>query len=190
MNPVWLMYLVLSTWVSTPRPFQIQFAHSAVGQNVVVCIDGETVEQTFAGKMTFRDERHSWQSVCADVRSPVAQGQVFTVTAFNSKKVGGNVEKAGNIVAKYFKSAQTPDQCAGLQIAVWKALEDGEEQPDFSSGRLQVRASQSVLNYAYQYYQAISTPGQAAYIATGGGPSAAAGAAGGGGGQSQLSTLT
>lgn len=170
MNPIWLAYFVVSTWATTPRPFQVQFAHSNTGQNVTVCIDGQFVEQTFAGKMTFRDERRTWQSVCADVRSPVSQGQVFTVVALSSKKVGGNIAMAGNIVAKFFKSAQSADQCAGLQLAVWKAIEDGSEYPDFSSGRFQARASQSVLNYAVQYYQAINSPGEATYIKAGPGP--------------------
>jgi len=164
LNPIWFVVFAISSWVSTPQPFQVQFARSEVGRDVVVCIDGQKVERTFAGKLTFRDQNHTWQSVCADVRSPIRHGEIFTVRAFRASKVGGNIALAGNIVAKFFKSAQTPDQCAGLQIAVWKAIEDGTEQADFGSGRFQVRATQSVLAYAQQYYQGIGEPGEAIYI--------------------------
>ncbi len=171
MNPIFFVVFVLSNWTRAQLPFQVQFGQSAMGRNVTICIDGRQVKQTFAGKLNFQDERHSWQSVCADVRTPVRSGQVFTARVVNSLEYGGNIAKAGNIVAKYFKFAQTPDQCAGLQIAVWKALEDGSSQPDFGSGHFQVRASQTVIAYAQQYYQAINEPGQAAYIQNVPGPS-------------------
>lgn len=164
---------------SAPAPFTVQFAHSLVGRMVTISIDGK-VEQTFAGKMGFREANRSWQSLCADVRSPVHEGQFYMVAALSTAKVGGNYAKAGNIVARYFRFAQTPEQCAGLQIAVWKVIEDGSEQPNFLAGHFQVHADPSVMLYAIQYYQAQSTPGDAALLAAGGG-------GGGGGGQSQIS---
>jgi len=179
LNPLWLMVFAIANWASTPQPFQVQFVRSALGQTVTVCIDGEKVEQTFAGKMQFRDENHAWQSVCADVRSPVAAKQIFTVRALRSSKVGGNIALAGNIVAKYFNSAQTPDQCAGLQIAIWKMIEDGPDATSFATGRFQVMASPAVIAYAQQYYQDSKVPGEASFIQTSLAP-----------GQSQLSSLT
>lgn len=164
MNPFWLVLFAVANTLSTPQPFQVQFMRSQVGREVVVCIDGQKVERTFAGKMSFRDESHSWQSVCADVRSPVSEGQVYAVRAVGTQKYGGNVAKAGNIVARFFAGAQTPDQCAGLQLAVWKALEDGTPQADFTSGRLRAQAGSAVIAYAQQYYQAIDTPGNATFL--------------------------
>ncbi len=86
----------------------------------------------------------------------------------DSSKIGGHIALAGNIVARYFREAQTPDQCAGLQIAVWKAIEDGTEQPDFGSGHFQVMASSNVLAYAQKYYQATQAPAASLFFAAGG----------------------
>lgn len=130
---VWVTLSLAFAALASPQPFAIQFELAVSGRTVTVCIDGRSVETTFAGKLGFRDANHEWQSVCADVRSPVSGGQIYRVQNFSSTLYGGNVARAGNIVAKYFYAAQTPDQCAGLQIAVWKALEDGTDEPDFEA---------------------------------------------------------
>jgi hypothetical protein len=190
MNLSWLLFpfAVAASSSAGPREFPVQFAKAVTGREVTVCIDGWKVETTFAGKLGFRDATHSWQSVCADLRSPVSTGQFFTVQLLNSQAVGGNVARAGNIVANCFKSAQTPEQCAGLQIAVWKALEDGDDQPNFRSGHFQVNASPAIMIWAQQYYTTINQPGVAIYLQTaaaGGGQSGGGGGAGGQGGGGQ-----
>jgi hypothetical protein len=177
--------------VTSPQPTLVRFQETTVGRMVKICLDGETVETTFAGKMHFQDQDTSWDSVCADVRSPVSAGQFFYVVPQKSAKFGGNVAKAGNIVAKYFKAAQTPDQCAGLQIAVWKTLEDGADYPSFLSGRFQVRAGAAAMFFAAQYYQGADDDGNALYLQTlGGGQDGGQSGGGqggqGGGGQGQL----
>ena|ERR1022692_511835 len=198
---VWLSFMLASATL-VPKPFSVQFAQSVSGRNVTICLDGQFVETAFAGKLGFRDATHEWTSVCADVRGPVRAGQVYAVRLLGTSSFGGRVARAGNIVARYFYEAQSPDQCAGLQIAVWKALEDSADRADFSSGHLQVRSTFSVMSWAQQYYQAINTPGDAVYLQTanGGGQGAGFGTNSGvagsggqgpgggtdGGGQSQL----
>jgi hypothetical protein len=180
--------------MTAPQPALIRFQQTDIGRMVTICLDGQKVETTFAGKMHFQDENSGWDSVCADVRSPVTAGQFFQVHPLSSAKYGGYVAKAGNIVAKYFNSAHTPDQCAGLQIAVWKTLEDGPDYPSFLSGKFQVHAGAAAMMFAAQYYQAADEDGNALYLQTlGGGQDGAQGggggqSGGGGGGQSQLSS--
>lgn len=89
---------------------------------------------------------------------------MFYVQPYNTSTYIGNIRKAGNIVAKYFNEAQTPEQCAGLQIAVWEALEDGGSSPDFFSGKFQVQADPASIVYAEHYYTAVNTPGQATML--------------------------
>ena len=144
----------------------VQFGKSFLGRNVTVLLDGRQMKSTFAGKLAFRDEKGSWLSVCADVRRPISQRQTTRVMPRESSRVGGHVSLAGNIVARHFKSAQTADQCAGLQLAVWEALEDGGVNPDFGAGKFQARAGAAALAWAAQYYQAIETPGSALYLDT------------------------
>lgn len=179
---VWI-YLSAALLSSAPKPFAVQFAESVAGREVTVCIDGSTVETTFAGKLGFRDANHSWVSVCADVRSPVRQGQYFAMTAMKSTDVGGRITLAGNIVARYFNEATSADQCAGLQLAVWKAVEDGTDEPNFLSGHFQAKASYAVLAYAQQYYSALHTPGTAVFLLAGAGAGAGGGGGQGAGGQ-------
>jgi hypothetical protein len=201
-NLAWIAFPFVASTLPAPQVLPLQFGKAVTGMTVKISLDGSKIETTFAGKLGFRDATHSWQSVCADVRSPVSPGQFFNVNMLDSQKVGGNVAKAGNIVARWFGSAVTPVQCAALQIAVWKALEDGSDSPDFLSGRFQVQASPAVITYAEEYYSAINEPGTALYLQVQSG--AGQGEAGqgdaqglssgqaaggqGGGGQSQLTT--
>jgi hypothetical protein len=195
MTQIWLILVMAAHMAAAWQPFDAQFVRAMTGREVVICLDGQTVERSFAGKMGFQDNNGTWLSVCADVRSPVSAGQVCTMQPANSAKVGGNIAIAGSIVARCFKDAQTPDQCAGLQIAVWKVIEDGPNFPDFSSGSLQVRATPSVISWAQRYFQIglAKQSGQTGQSGPGGqsgnssqGDSSIFLAAGGGGGQSQL----
>jgi hypothetical protein len=133
-------------------PYNVQFVGEGVGEQVALSIDGGPVEKVFAGKLTFRDNNTMWQSVCADVRSPISAGQVFGVQLKKSSAVK-EVSMAGRIVAMFFNNAKTPDQCAGLQLAVWKAIEDGDSQLDFGYGHVQVQANPAALNYAVYYFR-------------------------------------
>ena len=160
------------------EPIKVLFAQSGLGRNVTVIVDGRA-KTTFAGKLRFREQHRSWQSVCAEVRKPISTGQIFQVRPVNSQKVGGNISLAGNIVAKHFDAARTPDQCAALQLAVWEAVEDGGKTPNFQQGRFRAVASPAVLHHAEEFYQAINEAKDAAYLETAQG-----------GGQGQLSSLT
>src|SRR5580704_16949038 len=121
---VWVAFSLVLTSLVSPKPFPIQYEQTVAGRAVTICLDGSKVETTFAGRLAFRDENHEWQSYCADVRSPVGPGMIYGVQNFSSMLYGGRVALAGNIIARYFNEAQTNDQCAGLQLAVWKSLED------------------------------------------------------------------
>jgi hypothetical protein len=170
-----------ATMASAPQPIRVQFAKGVTGQNVTISIDGKTPRTTFAGKLGFRSQTSSWQSVCADVRSPIRGGQFFSLRPMSSLKAGGRIALAGNIVAKYFNAAQTPDECAGLQLAVWEAVEDGGIHANFGAGRFRARATTAALDFAQDFYEAIQDAQQeAAFLQS----------AGGGGGQSQLSSTT
>jgi hypothetical protein len=153
MRKIFIALLVLSSALSFGETMTVQFAKSLIGRTVLLSIDGH-VERTFAGKLGFYDATSSWTSVCANVRGPIVSGQYFDVELMDSSKVGGNITKAGNIVGKYFNEAKTPDQCAGLQLAVWEAIEDGGDEPDFQNGHFQAQASPSVIGYAQKYYKA------------------------------------
>ena len=99
--------IAANTLFAPPQPIQVQFAKSLVGRQVTVCIDGRQTKATFAGKLGFRGQNRSWQSLCADVRTPMVDGLVFRVLPGSSAKFGGRVQLAGNIVAKYFHQAKT-----------------------------------------------------------------------------------
>ncbi|HWD37642.1 MAG TPA: hypothetical protein VG944_02255 [Fimbriimonas sp.] len=197
MNVLGLAAAVALYQTPPAQPVLVQFAKSMVGRNVTVCIDGNFVENTFAGKLGFREATRSWVSICANVRAPIVSGQFYTVHPKHTSKLKGRMKLAGNIVAKYFRLAQTPDQCAGLQIAVWEAIEDGGATPDFSTGRFRVRANQEALQYAAMYYAAVQQEGDAVFLGAlegdgaedigDGGQDGQGDGDQGGGGQSQLS---
>ncbi len=102
------------------------------------------------------------------------QGQICTIHPANSVKVGGRVAAAGNIVSRFFSRAQSADECAALQLAVWKVLEDGPGEADFGSGHFQAMANSSVISLAQQFIVAAAldkSPQPAVYLAATGGQS-------------------
>lgn len=152
------------------QPFPVQFAASVTGETVTVCLDCRKVETTFAGKLGFRDRAGAQQlSVCVNVRGPISIGQSFWVKPMMTQRAGGHYALAGNIVAKDFSRARSQAQCAGLQLAVWEAIEDGGRYPDFGGGRFMVQASPAALAWAAEYYQDIATEGNALFLFEGNG---------------------
>jgi hypothetical protein len=166
---------------ASSEPVLVRYATATVGRQVTVVLDGKVKKPTFAGRLGFQDVDSSWTSFCADVRSPMNRGRMFNVQPISSKTRGGNIAKAGNIVAKYFKAARTYDECAGLQLAIWEAVEDGNAQPDFNAGRFGAIASPLVLKLATQFYEGINQDGNAMYLMQVGGPGGSSG-----GGQNQF----
>lgn len=156
-------------------PVLVQYAQAGAGRSVTVILDGRRTKSTYAGVLGFREATNSWTSVCADVRAPVAKGQRFNVRPIAARELGGGIAKAGAIVAKYLSQVRTADECAGLQLAVWEAIEDGGEQANFAAGRFAARAPQAALNFAQQMYLNAKDPGNSLYLQ-----------AGDGGGQSQI----
>lgn len=160
MKRIVMSILLMSSTLALSDGYVMQFVRSVCGKNVTVMIDGK-VEVTFAGKMGFRGPNSSWLSVCGDIRTPVCEGQFCEFAPRDTSAVGGNMAKAGNIVAKYFNAAKTREQCAGLQIAVWEALEYGDAALANPNGCFQVQADQATLAYAEKYYSAADDSGHA-----------------------------
>lgn len=156
-------------------PVWVQYAQTGAGRTVIVRLDGQRTKSTHAGVLGFVDANSRWLSVCGDVRAPVRRGQRFQVRPFECREVGGNVGRAGSIVAKYLRQVRTADECAGLQLAVWEAIEDGGSRADFASGRFRAQAPDAALQYARQFYESGSQAADALYLQ-----------AGDGGGQSQI----
>jgi hypothetical protein len=106
---------------------------------------------------------------------PVIPGNRFvpmsTARFHKASSTGGNYAKAGRIVARYFYDAQTPEQCAGLQIAVWEAIEVGSDKPEFDQGKFRVSADDETMYYANMYYGAVQQPTGSPDAQQGGGTS-------------------
>lgn len=147
----------------------VRFARALHGRNVTVCLDGTHVKTAFAGKLGFQSETSSWATVCAAVRKPITNGQFANIKPRYTDEIGGNMAKAGNIVAKYFNEAKSDDECAALQIAVWEAIEDGGSKANFQGGKFQVLADPGVLALAQGMYGAADQGGSAALLQAGNG---------------------
>lgn len=158
-------------------PLVVQYAQTGAGRTVTVMLDGKRTKSTYAGVLGFRDASTAWTSVCADVRAPISKGQRFKVRPIAARELGLNIARAGAIVAKYLPQVRTADECAGLQLAVWEAVEDGGEQADFLSGKFRAQAPRTALNFAQQMYLNAGESGESLFLQ-----------AGDGGGQSQLTT--
>lgn len=167
MTPSLVGLAILGKMLAPAQPFPIQFAQEGRGQMVAICLDGLTAKRSFAGKLVMRDRNSTWQSVCAGVRRPVAVGQTFPVRPWNTWMVGGHARLAGNIVAAHFRQAQSAEECAALQLAVWEAMEDGGKRPDFENGAFAARGGGNVVALATAYYQSADKPGIAMFMQTG-----------------------
>ena len=167
MLQIWTSIALAANLALAAQPVPVQFARSMAGRTVAVCVDGQEVKMTTAGKLGFRDRTSTWTSVCAEVRNPVAPGQMYRVRPIKTSLAGGTIALAGNIVARHFKEAQSADQCAALQLAVWEAVEDGGRHANFAGGAFQARSTRVVIAMAEQYYEAIELPGEALYLESG-----------------------
>lgn len=154
---------VAATW----RPFTVQFVGHVRGENVQIRLDGRTVKRTFAGKLAIRDRRTTVYSVCGNVRGPVGNGQFFNVKPMKSSS-DSRLALAGSIVTNCFEVARTDAQCAGLQLAVWEAMEDGGRSADFQGGRFQANGSKEALAWAEAFYDE-QKAGEALFLWTGDG---------------------
>jgi hypothetical protein len=165
-----LLSLGLAAGSLLTQPFPIKFSRELAGRVVIVSIDGGRAHEGFAGKLIMQSRNGvKIASVCAAPASPVVAGQVFPVRRLSSRWVGGRIAGAGNIVAKYFTRAQSANECAALQLAVWEAVKDGGNQADFYSGAFQARSSDDIIALASQFYDAFGESGEAIFLQTGDG---------------------
>ena len=153
MTHIYIAFAVVTGLSYPSQPVQFQFLGHASGSVVRICLDRKKVKQTFAGKLALRTQGRTVTSVCGDVRTPLRTKQVFWARIQPTTRFGHRERLAGSIVATHFHLAKSDQQCAGLQLAVWEALEDGGTSPDFRSGRFQAEAADDVMLYAAQYYQ-------------------------------------
>lgn len=154
MTEIWLAFTLIAASQAPAKPVTVQYARTIGGRTVKICLDGRKVETAYAGMMGFRSQTSTWGSFCADVRSPIRQGQTLAMVPTSSSRLSTNYQRAASIVAVGFDTIKSADQAAGMQLAIWEAIEDSGPQANFQSGRFQVIASQAVISYAQQYYAA------------------------------------
>jgi len=145
------------------KEMTIRYASAYLGKVVTVRTDSG-ITRTFAGKMVFQNETTSWCSVCANIHRHISEGSTAQWRLHSTKEVGGNIRRAGNIVARYFNEAKSAEQCAGLQLAVWEALEDGGDTPDFLNGHFAASADAMTMAFAAKYYEAVNTAAEAVFF--------------------------
>ncbi|HSI72801.1 MAG TPA: hypothetical protein VK934_06450 [Fimbriimonas sp.] len=163
-----LVTLGFATGSLLAQPFPVKFARELSGRGVLVSVNGAAPHAGFAGKLAMQAQNgRTVASVCANPGAPVVMGQVFPVRRLSSRWIGGRIAGAGNIVSKYFMQAQTADQCAALQLAVWEAVSDGGPLPDFEGGRFQAGSTDTIMELAAQFYDAFGEPGDAIFLQTG-----------------------
>ena len=153
----------VASMAAVDRDLTVQYAAAYQGKVVQVRTD-EGIRRTYAGKMMFHSEGGTWCSVCANIHKHIGGGDIVQMHLHSSKDVGGNIAKAGNIVARFFNEATSPEQCAGLQLAVWEALEDGGNTPDFQNGHFAAQSDAITMAYAMNYYAAVNTAADAVYF--------------------------
>lgn len=147
--------------------FDMKFVGTGAGQGVGIVFNGSN-KNVFAGKLNFKKmpSGPTFSSVCADLGNLITNGQTYGVNSKLSTADSAAVKKAGNIVAANFTSANSNENAAALQVAVWEALYDGASAPSFSSGSFKANLSTSVRAKATAYYNSITTPGTALYLKT------------------------
>ncbi|MCE9557630.1 MAG: PEP-CTERM sorting domain-containing protein [Armatimonadetes bacterium] len=165
MKNILIFSAMIAAVSSNASLYDVKFLGTGAGKSVGITINGSN-KTVFAGKLNFKKNPSgpSFQTVCADLGVSISGGAVYGVTSSFSNVGTTAVKKAGNIVGASFNSANSNDDAAALQLAVWEALYDGASAPSFSSGNFKTSASSSVKTKATAYYAKISQAGNALYL--------------------------
>ncbi|MBN8689812.1 MAG: PEP-CTERM sorting domain-containing protein [Armatimonadetes bacterium] len=107
------------------------------------------------GALLFTNGSATLKTYCADATSFLDHSFHGYSSLTLSQNGNTNQAKAARIIAKYFDTATSKDQQAGLQLAIWSALYNGGTAfsavgPTFKAWNV----NSSSLNYAAQYFGA------------------------------------
>ena len=165
MKNILIFSAMIAAVSSSASLYDVKFLGTGAGKSVAITINGSN-KTVFAGKLNFKKNPAgpTFQTVCADLGVSISGGAVYGVTSSFSNVGTASVKKAGNIVGASFNSANSNDDAAALQVAVWEALYDGASAPSFSSGNFKATLSTTVKNKANAYYAKISQAGNALYL--------------------------
>lgn len=125
-----------------------------------VSINGGSFTNLYAGSLKFTDGSETIFTYCAD---PVA----VLNSGFNSYSAGlvdlggsSSMSLAGKILASNYLNANSADEQAGLQLAIWSALLDGGPAFNANGANFKVNnVNANALNFASNYFASAVDPG-------------------------------
>lgn len=142
------------------------FTFTGVGLGKSVTLSGAYNGSVFAGQLHFSDAKFgNLTTYCVDLFNQIRTGMTYPVVLKDSTTAESGYKRAGNIVAAAAGQAKSADAAAGLQLAVWKTLYDGGST-NWSTGKVRVQASGSVMNYANKFLCYSSQLGKANFYQT------------------------
>lgn len=128
--------------------------------NVVrISVNGNAFQNVVAGRLKFQGPNGEILTYCADAVSPLnsATHQYSTATVLATGLDG--LSRAARILGQNFGTANTRDQQAALQIAVWSALYDNASTFQANGPNFRVtNVSDSIVHLATSYYASGSIP--------------------------------
>ncbi len=118
-----------------------------------ITVNGEGPRNVMIGKLNFTTGTSTIETYCADaLRTLNTSFHDYTSLTVDTQ-ASGNLALAGRIIAKSYDGANTADQQAGLQLAIWSALYDGGTSFTANGSNFEVDGvSGGVLSYASTYY--------------------------------------
>lgn len=111
------------------------------------------------GRLKFDNGGNSILTYCFDAERSLNSGaHAYSASVVNTD-APTNLGIAGRIIGNYFETATTKDQQAGLQLAIWSAIYDGQNSFTANGANFKVtNVSSSVLEWADTYYQGKNLP--------------------------------
>ncbi|MBL8059458.1 MAG: PEP-CTERM sorting domain-containing protein [Chthonomonas sp.] len=124
---------------------------------VSIRVNGSNAVSVKAGRLVFTDGSRTFATYCADaLRFLNYSWNNYSSSTVDTTGLDG-LAKAGRIVGAHFNDANTANQQAGLQLAVWSALYDNGAAFNANGTNFKVTGANSQsLSLAEMYYQSAS----------------------------------
>ncbi len=130
---------------ASAESFSAKFAGTALGSGVQVSL-GSQDYWVFAGQLSWdADGFGDFLSFCVQLTSPLQSTQGFG-TSLPGHINSDTAAKIGKLLTTNFDDIDTPWEAAGMQLAIWNLVHDGDDRADQGILKSTTQAAYSIAN--------------------------------------------
>lgn len=161
-NSAALVVIAAAVLSSTASAQNLQYSGLARPDTLTanVSVNGGAFTSLYAGSLKFTDGTETIFTYCADPLSVLNSNFNTYSSSLVDLDGASSMSLAGKILATNYQTADTAEEQAGMQLAIWSALLDGGPAFNANGTNFKVNnVSASALNFASSYFASAVNPG-------------------------------